>query len=148
MKNIYITFMALLLFTSCQQVKMDKHSEAGISLPTSDYLGQTPPGDSTMIFAPGIIGTGMYTRDMAISPSGDEIYYGVSLGGYTYTTILVCRKTDGIWRDPEVAPWCTDPNTMYLEPAMNRADTGLIFPVIISLKTCLPAFRYHFQGQF
>jgi len=37
----------------------------------------------------------MYTRDIAISPSGDELYYGVSLGGYTYTTILVCRHLLG-----------------------------------------------------
>jgi len=82
-----------------------------------------PPGDSALIFAPGIIGTGMYTRDIAISPSGDELYYGISLGGYTYTTILVCRRINGRWTGPEIAPWCTDPHTMYLEPALGMKDT-------------------------
>jgi len=99
MKNICITFTALFIFTSCQQSKVDMN-----------YLGQTTPGDSAVIFAPGIIGTGMYTRDIAISPSGDELYYGISLGSYTYTTILVCRRINGRWTGPEIAPWCNDPN--------------------------------------
>jgi len=94
-KGICIPLTVLLIFTSCQQAKVDKNSEAGLSGLSRDYLGQTPPGDSAVIFAPGIVGTGMYTRDIAISPSGDELYYGVSLGGYTYTTILVCRHLLG-----------------------------------------------------
>lgn len=127
MNQICLQFTILLLITSCQQAHVDKKSETGLPQLTDQYLGQNPPGDSALIFAPGIVGTGMYTRDIAISPLGDEIYYGVSLGGYTYTTILVCRQIDGRWTDPEVASWCSDPNTMYLEPAMNHAGDKLFF---------------------
>ena len=116
MKNIFIPLSVLFIFSSCQPAKVDMN-----------YLGQTPPGDSAVIFAPEIIGTGMYTRDITISPSGDELFYGISLGGYTYTTIMVCRRINGRWTGPEIAPWCTDPNIMYLEPAMNQAGDKLFF---------------------
>jgi hypothetical protein len=56
MKNICITFTVLFIFTSCQQSKVDMN-----------YLGQTPPGDSAVIFAPGIIGTGMKRPGTRIS---------------------------------------------------------------------------------
>ena len=36
-----------------------------------DYLGQVPPGDEPEIFAPGILSTGLYTRDIAMTPEGD-----------------------------------------------------------------------------
>lgn len=127
MKKIYIPLLVLIVSTSCGPDLFKKNSEAGPPHLTGNYLGQAPVGDSAQIFAPGIVGTGMYTRDICISPSGDEIYYGVSLGGYTYTTILVCRQIDGQWMDPEVASWCTDPNIMYLEPAMNFAGDKIFF---------------------
>jgi len=126
-KNICFSLAVLLILSSCQHSSVDKKSSEGGPGLSSNYLGQTPPGDSAVVFAPGIVGTGLYTRDIAISPSGDEIYYGVSLGGYTYTTILVCRRIKGRWTGPELAPWCTDPNTMYLEPAMNQTGDKLFF---------------------
>ena len=39
------------------------------------YLGQTPPGAVPQLFAPGIVGTGMHTRDFAMTPDGREIYF-------------------------------------------------------------------------
>ena len=80
-KNICFSLTILLILSSCQLSSVDKKSTEGGPTLSSNYLGQTPPGDSAVVFAPGIVGTGLYTRDIAISPSGDEIYYGVSLGG-------------------------------------------------------------------
>ena len=37
---------------------------------TGPYLGQTPPGATGEVFAPGVVSTGMYTRDIAITPDG------------------------------------------------------------------------------
>ena len=36
------------------------------------YLGQTLPGTKPVIFAPGIVSTGLYTRDIAITKDGTE----------------------------------------------------------------------------
>lgn len=53
------------------------------------YLGQTPPGLKAQVFAPGIVNTPLYTRDLAMTPDGKEIYFGVAAGGYRYTSIAV-----------------------------------------------------------
>ena len=64
-KHVHIvTFSILLVMASCQQGVKE----------TTPY-GIIPPGDSAVLFAPGIISTGMASRDMAISPDGNEIYF-------------------------------------------------------------------------
>lgn len=78
------------------------------------YLGQRPPGATAELFAPGIVNTGMYTRDVAMTPDGNEIYFGVSVG--QFTTILMTKQEDGRWTEPEVAPFAADPTFMNLEP--------------------------------
>jgi hypothetical protein len=46
-----------------------------------DYLGQTPPGDTPVVFAPGIVSTiYMEHSTVAISPDGNEIFWWVRPG--------------------------------------------------------------------
>ncbi len=59
-------------------------------------------GDIPELFAPGIVSTGMYTRDVAMTPAGDEIYFGVLVGGLA--VIMETKLVDGRWTEPEVAP--------------------------------------------
>lgn len=41
-----------------------------------DYLGQTPPGDSAVIFAPGIVSKeNSREHCLAVSPNGDEMFF-------------------------------------------------------------------------
>lgn len=81
---------------------------------TGEYLGQTPPGDTPKLFAPGIVSTGMYTRDVAMTPEGDEIYFGVLVGGLS--VIMETKLVDGHWTEPEVAPFSTNSKYLNLEP--------------------------------
>lgn len=67
------------------------------------YLGQTPPGNTPKIFAPGIISTGLYTRDIAISKDGKEIYFCVSDG--ELSAIFVTGLTENGWTEPAIAPF-------------------------------------------
>jgi hypothetical protein len=69
----------------------------------------------------------MYERDMAISPEGDEIYYTIVLGGYTYSTILLTRRVDGVWTRPQVAPFATDPRYLFIEPHISPDGKRLFF---------------------
>lgn len=124
MKKIPAYILGLLLITSCMQ---KQESAEDFPLLTGDYLGQELPGDSAVLFAPGIVSTGISTRDVAVSPDGNELYFGVSVGGFTYTTILVCRRVDGKWTAPEIAPFCPDPKVLYLEPAMSWDGNKLFF---------------------
>jgi hypothetical protein len=67
------------------------------------YLGQEPPGLEPRLFAPGIVSTGLATRDLAMTPDGDELYFSVTLGDRTM--IMVAHQVNGVWTEPEVAPF-------------------------------------------
>jgi len=95
------------------------------------YLGQTPPGTTAEIFAPGIVSTGMYTRDVAMTPDGREIYFGVMTGGLS--VIMETRLGEGGWSEPEVASFSTDSRYFFIEPAISPDGEKFYF-----LSTRLP----------
>ncbi|UCD75741.1 MAG: PD40 domain-containing protein [Phycisphaerales bacterium] len=66
------------------------------SPPTGPYLGQRPPGEEFVRFAPGIVPDGMMTG-VTVSPDGKEIYWATRDG------IYVTRLEDGQWTTPAVA---------------------------------------------
>jgi len=91
------------------------------------YFGQAPPGPSPQLFAPGIVSTGMFTRDIAITPDGREIYFCVSVGNYAVTTILCSRQRDGRWSAPEVMAHMDRPGSMNLEPCISPDGSSFFF---------------------
>lgn len=88
-------------------------------------LGQTPPGDVPEPFAPGIITTGMYTRDISMTPDGKELYFCVS--AYGFNLIFYSKQTDGIWSEPAPAPFIEDFQYMYYEPHVTPDGQRLLF---------------------
>jgi len=94
---------------------------------TGDYLGQRPPGEQAALFAPGIVSTGLLTRDVAMTPDGHEFYFCVAVGQYSYSAILVSKRIDGVWTEPEVAPFSTNPDWTHLEPAISPDGQRFFF---------------------
>jgi len=107
---------------------------------TGPYLGQTPPGATPELFAPGIVSTGIYTRDVAITPDGQELYFGVLLG--RFTTILETHVERGRWTRPEVAPFARDARFFSLEPAIAPDGQRFFF-----LSTRLTEEREPVEGE-
>ena len=73
MKKVFLTLILILIVQySLGQQFTGLHG---------DYLGQTPPGDTPAVFAPGIVST-MYMEHstLAISPDGNEIFWWVRPG--------------------------------------------------------------------
>jgi hypothetical protein len=68
-----------------------------------DYLGLEPPGMEAVLFAPGIISTGMNERDMSFTPDGKELYY--SMQGEGFFVILSMKQENDVWLPPVVAPF-------------------------------------------
>ncbi len=91
------------------------------------YLGQKPPGGEPRLFAPGLVSTGMYTRDIAMTPDGGEIYWTAAVGSWTYVTILMSRHEEGRWTPPEVVPFATDPRYRFIEPCVSPDGKRLFF---------------------
>jgi len=84
------------------------------------YLGQTSPGMTPEIFAPGIISTQeKYELNSVFSPEGDEFYYEISTttpeekekGMYFYI-IMFSKQVNGIWTKPEITPFSGKYSTM------------------------------------
>ena len=91
------------------------------------YLGQTPPGAEPRIFAPGIVGTGMHTRDFTMTPDGREIYFCVILGQYKLSSIVGCRLENGRWSAPRVVPGLDQPGVHYIEPHISPDGKKFFF---------------------
>ncbi|UCC73952.1 MAG: PD40 domain-containing protein [Gemmatimonadota bacterium] len=102
-----------------------REDQAGFPTLTGEYLGQPPPGEAPELFAPGIVSTGMYTRDVAMTPDGNEFYYGVALG--PFTVIMQTKLENGRWTEPEVAPFSANPNYMNLEPHITPDGQRFLF---------------------
>ena len=68
-----------------------------------DYPGGRAPADTPTIFAPGIVSTGLSTRDFAISPAENEIFFTIQHPKFISSTIIRMTKVGGVWMKPEVA---------------------------------------------
>jgi WD40-like Beta Propeller Repeat len=80
---------------SCQTISDD------LPLLKGPYLGQVPPGTTPVVFAPGIVSTGLYTRDIAMSKDGKEIYFCIS--DAVTTSIFVTQLVNDRWTEPAIA---------------------------------------------
>jgi hypothetical protein len=109
-RTLALSLLALLSFiVTGQQVKT-----SGSAL---SCLGQKPPGMIPELFAPEIIATGFYERDITISPDGTEIFYGILTG--RHVTIMYTRLDNGKWTEPEIAPFARQTQYFYLEPCFS-----------------------------
>lgn len=127
-KTTTIYFLLAILFTTgCNITEPEKTEQVADAALAGPYLGQDQPGDTPELFAPGIIATGMYTRDIAMSPDGNEIYFCVAVGGYAYSTILYVKQEAGKWTDPEVVPNMEHPDYMNFEPCISPDGKHLYF---------------------
>jgi len=78
------------------------------------------------IFAPGIVSTGLYERDMAISPDGNELFYTVVSPQNLFSAIISMQKDKkGNWSRPEVANFSGQFSD--LEPAFAPDGKKLFF---------------------
>ncbi len=91
------------------------------------YLGQNPPGNTPELFAPGIVNTGISTRDITFSPDGKEIYFGLNIGNSTCATIFYCKETETGWSEPEVVSFANDPKYIFIEPFVSPDGKKLFF---------------------
>ena len=96
--------------------------------PSADnaFFNQILPSNSPVMFAPNVISDEFGNRDMAISPTGDELFYTLQYkSGFVFSTIMYSKKVKGQWTTPEIAPFCGQYND--LEPAFSPDGTKLYF---------------------
>ncbi len=118
MRNLTMLLVATFLLASCQQTPApDEPARIG------PYLGEKLPGAEPVLFAAGFVSTHLNQRDTAWSPNGDELFY--SVWARNRGVIVTVRRTDGVWGQPEFAPFSGVHSD--LEPFISPDGSALYF---------------------
>ena len=89
---------------------------------TGPYLGQKPPVNEPVLFAPGIVSFGRNHSSVAISPDGKELYWsGVK------RKIWFTKLEGGKWTEPEVISFCKENTYEYDNPFITPDGNKLFF---------------------
>lgn len=98
---------------------------AMVLFPSPDFSPfSNPPVDAVKMFSPGAVSDRFGNRDMAISPSGDEMFWTLQQGSQL-SVILYSKKQKGKWSKPATA-WFSG-RWMDLEPAFSPDGSQLYF---------------------
>lgn len=124
MKYCYWMVLFVVSFMACQNSSKDTTLLKNV---TGDYLGQPLPDSIPQLFAPGIINTGKFTRDITMTPDGNEIWFSICGHSFNFSTILVCKRMDDGWTKPQVAPFVKGANYKYIEPFISPDGKYLYF---------------------
>jgi Tol biopolymer transport system component len=86
------------------------------------YLGQQPPGDTPVVFAPGIITQGFHELGISFAPDYSQLGYVISDRSYSLYVIIHLKRERNTWSKPEVAPFSGyfSENSMCFSPSGNR----------------------------
>lgn len=102
-----------------------------------DYFGQTPPGDSAVIFAPGIISLpDRLEGKVAFSPDGSEFYFTVWGPRFSSCKIYHTSLINSKWTEPveasfSVGHYCGEPfvsadgNRIYFDYSSKEKPTNI-----------------------
>lgn len=70
------------------------------------YFGQTPPGDSAVVFAPGILSLPNRTElNISFSPNGTECFFTVTNSSFSDVQIYYTKCVNKIWTPQVLAPF-------------------------------------------
>jgi Tol biopolymer transport system component len=95
-----LCFISVLwLVASCSGPTVETSS--GFPILEGPYLGQEPPGEAPVLFAPGVVSTQTGEWSTAFTPDGQELFFGLASDESTY--ILHTKIEDGRWTPPEIA---------------------------------------------
>lgn len=83
-----------LLMASCAP-ELEPAADAG---PELRYLAQTPPGDTPVVFAPGLVSTDARELNVVFTREADEVYFTRVLDGRA--TLFHSRLLDQAWTEP------------------------------------------------
>lgn len=124
-------FAYIILLLAPLTVTEASHAQEGFPLLEGPYMGQTPPGEGAVVFAPDIISTKNWELEGVFAPGMKEFYFTTDRGSYTRPTIVGFRFDDNRWHKFMELPRTGEPfitadgQTMYLAKGYReRTATG------------------------
>jgi Tol biopolymer transport system component len=88
------------------------------------YFGQELPGETPVLFAPGIVSTDQRELNSIFTPDGREFYF--SIADSAGATVMVTRWADGVWTEPAPASFSSGHGEVdpFISPDGNRLFYG------------------------
>jgi hypothetical protein len=120
MKKAIVLSLSCLIFTGC----------FGQNIPDSAwYLGQTPPGDSAVFFAPNIVSlANRFENAITFTPDGKECCFETSDAiNWTWSTILYSTYKNDKWSDFQPAPFIDSPKYFDILPIFSPDGQKFLF---------------------
>ncbi len=118
-------FIAAIICTAALSLTAASSAPSSQTPPKGPYLGQSPPGTTPKIFAPGFISTEAHEFSCSFTPDGQEFYFTRRDPILNVPVIMATRCVDGTWTDPEVVPFVE--NLMSFEPRVTPGGLRLFF---------------------
>lgn len=123
----FASVLCVLIVTACSQ-------NADYPVLKGPYLGQRPPGDVPVLFAPGIVADIYREHSGAVfTPDGKELFWTVdNIGRPWYPRIvLFMKQVNGVWSQPEMASFVLGKITHInsISPDGKRLYFGSVRPV-------------------
>jgi len=98
--------VSIVLFTTfrCKKSSVSVPDDYSFTELTGEYLGQTPPGPTPVLFAPGIISVDDHFEHSGavFSPDKSEVYWVAKPDGDNIFHIYFMKLIDGRWTTPQV----------------------------------------------
>jgi len=114
----------LLVITACAAPPPEP--PPGTARPSGAWFGQPEPGLAPAVFAPGVVSTGRFERDLAWTPDGRQAFWTVYAPAERHGMIVTSRQLDdGSWSAPEIPPMFVGHNS--LEPFVTPDGAWLYF---------------------
>ena len=126
-KNLFIIALlaTLPLFSILGAQGASKPAE--LKVPQSlAYLGQTPPGDTAIVFAPDFISTpNHFVGNAAFSPDGQEFYFSITNANWDSFELMTTKFKNGEWTIPIKAGFVKE--KFSLEPFFSADGSRIYF---------------------
>jgi len=112
LKNIYRESVMKIVFVFILILEFSCSDNAqNLDIPTEAHFGQTPPGDSAVVFAPGIISLpDRQEYSICFSPSGDACYF-TAVDTDNVSKIFFTEYNDGAWTSQCPVAFADNANT-------------------------------------
>lgn len=126
MRQVLLYLLAVSLVFLLLSCSKEGNAIGGTEL-AGPYLGQTPPGQTPKIFAPGIISVQDHFEHSAavFTPDLHEIYWSAKADGDRYFKIFFVEMLDGEWTSPQLAPFSQNNNLN--RPALSPDGSKLYY---------------------
>lgn len=123
--HLVLGFLSIALVTGCTGGEQGNSLLPDTSGPGP--LGQTYPGEKAELFASGIASTGLSSRDVTITPEGNEVCFALSSHDFSYASLFISKKTEAGWTQPTILPFATNSKYIFYEPAFSPDGKRIYF---------------------